>query len=204
MKRTELSEDATSILFLLPFLISGIYGIYLWALRGVSATLPSDVYLSVTRNPYIFLVGFLGVLGGVLIQMSTTEDSARISQLGSLSGILQKIAAASFILAFMMAVYANGFDISGAALDFIVGRFSLVFPALVVLLSYLIVTPVSARSLSSMRLWGILSLLGSTVVLYEVGKRSPIVGLVLSLGLIVLGVFLFLFNSIVKEKPTPA
>lgn len=186
-------EDVSSMLFLTPFIASGIYAIYLWALAGPSLRLPTSVYLNVTRDPTVFLVGTLAVLLALVVDIWNTEPANRRRQLALESGYLQKVAAASFILALLMAWYANGFlDISGTAQDFVVGRFSLVFPTLIFLLSYLITTPLNVRDLGKSRVLGIISMLLVPVVVYELGKRNAIAGLVVSAFLILAGLFLFL------------
>ncbi|MDV3293697.1 MAG: hypothetical protein LYZ70_05450 [Nitrososphaerales archaeon] len=195
-------EDLSSTLFLMPFIASGIYAIYLWALAGPSLRLPTSVYLKVTRDPTVFLVGTLAVLLALIVDLWNTEPANRRGQLALESGYLQRVAAASFVLALVMAWYANGFlDVSGTARDFFVGRFSLVFPTLVFLLSYLITTPLNVRDLGKSRVLGIISMLLVPAVVYELGKRNVLAGLVVSAFLIVAGLFLFLRTS-AKTKAT--
>ncbi len=205
MARTERTEDISTLLFLVPFLASGIYAIVLWAQSGVSLGLPTSVYLSVTRDPYIFLIGFLAVLAGLTVDVLSEEQSKRKSRLVADQSLLQKIAAASFILAFISAAYASGFNPSNLALNFIVGRYSLIFPALLVLLSYMVVTPFKGRALESRDFIALVLFLGVPAVTYEVGKRNTPVGLGLAFILLVAAIVLVTFRrSKAEEKPKPS
>jgi hypothetical protein len=121
--------------------------------------------------------------------------------MNSLGNTLQSIAAACLVLSMFCAWYANGFtDTSGAATDFIVGRFSLVFPAAMVLLSYLITAKFNLASLLSPKPLGIIAMLLVPVSVYELGKRDTILGLVVALILLVVGVVLLLRNTV--KQPT--
>jgi hypothetical protein len=198
MNRAEAYEDVSTVLYLVPFLLCGIYAIVLWAQAGISALLPTDVYLTVTRDPNVFLVGTFAVLGGVYLDVYSRDRAERPKRLQALSGILQKIAAASFILSLLSALYANGLNLSGTVLDFVVGRFSLVFPAMLVLLSYLIVIPLNTGTIGKRSLAGIVLMLLVAPVVYEVGKRNSVVGITLGLVLLIVGLIVFLWN---RPKP---
>lgn len=197
-------EDISTIFFLVPFIASGVYAAYLWVIAGPSLTLPTSVYLNVTRDPSLFLVGTLAVLLALIVDVWNQEPSARSQKLATESGYLQKVALASFVLALAMAWYANGFvNLSGTAQDFIVGRFSLVFPALMVLLSYLVMTPLKFGELRNSRVLGIISMLLVPAVVYELGKRNAIAGLGVAGVLLVAGLYLFLRTGSVAKKELP-
>lgn len=199
MNRAEAYDDLSTVLYLVPFLVSGIYGLVLWAQLGFSALLPTDVYLTVTRDPYVFLVGTFAVFGGLYIDVYSKGRAERAKRISALSGTLQKIAAVSFILAFVCALYANGFDPTGTVLDFVVGRYSLIFPVMLVLLSYLLVIPFNFGGFTRRSVTGIVLMLLVPAVVYEVGKRNSIVGIVFGFILLVIGLFVFLWN-----RPEPS
>jgi hypothetical protein len=202
MNRTEAFEDLSTVLYLVPFLAAGVYAIVLWAQSGASLELPTAVYLTVTRDPYLFLIGSFAVFGGVYFELSATDRAKRSEKLPSISSMLQKIAAASFILALASALYANGLDPTNTVLDFIVGRYSLVFPALLVLLSYLIVTPVNTGSLGMRNMTGIVVMFLVPAVIYEVGKRNSVVGISLGFVLLIVGMVLFLWHRQSDDEKT--
>lgn len=195
MNRTEVYDDVSTVLFLVPFLVSGVYALYLWAGSGISTLLPTSVYLTVTRDPTVFLLGSFAVMGGLFVSVWVTERPKRRDKLASLSGTLQKIAVASFVLALVSVFYATGFSISDSVTDFLVGRYSLVFPAMLVVLSYLIVIPVSTAPFGMRKLTGIVIMLLVPVVLDEVGKRDVLVGLFGAFALLIVGLFVFLWKG---------
>jgi hypothetical protein len=186
------AEDLSTLLYLVPFLASGIYGIVLWVQAGISVVLPSSVYLTVTRDPILFIIGSLSIMLGVMIEVSSSDPAKRRDTLSSLGGTLQSIAIASLILVLISAFYANGFlDVSGAATDFIIGRYGLVFPAILVLLSYLLTAQFKWSSLMHRKVLAVIALLLVPASIYELGKRQPTLGLGGALALLVVGVALY-------------
>jgi hypothetical protein len=188
MDRKEMYEDVSFLLLLVPFSAAAVYALYLWAAGGLSYYLPEQVYLGVTRNPDLFLLGILAVLVSTVMEVSSAEKARRSEIVLLLSKRLQKLAAASFVLAIITAWYANGFslDLSGTGADLFGGRYTIVFPALLVLLSFLIVTPINLRSLAHAKTLAIVLLLAVPVVIDEVGKRNTLLGLGGSLILTIL------------------
>jgi len=194
MNRAEAYEDLSTVLFLVPFLISGVYALVLWAQEGFSALLPSDVYLTVTRDPYVFLVGTFAVFGAVYLDVYTTDVADRLKRVSTLSGTLQKVAVASFVLALICAFYANIGNPSNTILDFVVGRYSLVFPAMLVLLSYLLVIPFNTGGFDTRSVTAIVVMLLVPAVIYEVGKRDSLAGISIGFVLLIVGLIIFLWN----------
>lgn len=196
MSKRVSSDDASMLLYMVPFVASGIYALYFWVAGGISSVLPSSVYLTVTRDPYLFLAGTLSVMLGVVLEVSSTSPARRPAKLGSVGSTLQTIAAASFILALVCAFYANGFtDISGVANDFLVGRYSLVFPAVLVLFSYLITARFNLASLRTPNILGIIAMLLVPVSMYGIGRRNPTLGLVAGLAFVMVGIALFMMSN---------
>lgn len=194
-------EDISTLLFLVPFLASGVYGLVLWVQAGISAFLPTSVYLTVTRDPILFIIGSLSIMLGVMIEVNSADPSNRQAKLASLGSSLQSIAIASLILVVVSALYANGFlDVSGAATDFIIGRYGLVFPAMLVLLSYLLTARFRWASLMNRKVLALVALLLVPASIYELGKRQPTLGLGGALVLLIIGVALF----VIPERKKPA
>jgi hypothetical protein len=190
------ADDLSALLYLVPFIASGAYGLLLWVQEGISAFLPSGVYLTVTRDPILFAVGSVAVMLGVVVEARAAEPGSRQTRLSAVSGTLQAAAIASLILTFIAALYANGFvNVADAATDFIVGRYGLVFPAMLVLLSYLITVQFRVESLKSPRTLGIIALLLVPVSIYEIGKRQTALGLGVAFVLLIVGLAPFLLPS---------
>ena len=200
MSRDGTVDDVSALLYLVPFAASGLYGLFLWLRGGISLYLPTQVYLTVTRDPILFAVASLSVMGGVVLEVRSTPEAERGAKLSSLSNTLQSIAVASIVLTFIAAVYANGLDVAGAATDFVVGRYGLVFPVILVLLSYLVTAKFNLDSLRSPKVLGVVALLLVPVAIYEVGRRQVAVGLALSLALLIVGLAPYVYSR-PKSKP---
>lgn len=191
MSKKATSDDVSVLLYMIPFVASGLYGIYLGVTGRVPHLLSPSVYLTVTRDPVIFLVGTIGVCLGVVVEVSSARAESRRSMLSSVSNNLQVIAAASFILALICALYANGLSISGTAGDFVAGRFSILFPILMVVFSYILIIPVTVGDVEKPAFLGFISMLLVPVALHEIGKRNSAAGLGVSFVLIAIGAALF-------------
>lgn len=202
MNSRETYEDVSFLLLFVPFIASGLYALYLWAGQGISFFLPEQAYLGVTRNPDIFLLGTLAVLLSVILEVSIEDPSKRAERAISVSRRLQRLAAASFVLAIITAWYANGFalDFSGTGLDLFLGKYTTVFPALLIFLSFLIVTPLRLGSLAQTKTLAIILLLAVPAVIYEVGRRNTQLGLAGSLLLTILAVSLLSWKSKPKRS----
>jgi hypothetical protein len=199
MSRNVAGQDASALLYLVPFVASGVYGLVLWARAGLSATLPSTVYLTVTRDPILFALGSFAVMLGLVLDVRSTEPGARTNKVVSLSNTLQSMAIASLVLALISAFYANGFDVAGAADDFIVGRYDLVFPAVLVLLSYLVSAQFKLESLKNPKTLGIIALLLVPVSIYEIGRRQTFLGLLVAFLLLLVGLAPYVMPG--RKKP---
>jgi hypothetical protein len=189
-------EDLSALLYLVPFVASAVYAIYLWVRAGVTAILPPNVYLTVTRDPILFVLGSLAILLAVVLEVTSADPEERPSKVASVSNTLQSIALASLILAFLSALYSNGFfDLSGAATDFVVGRYALVFPAVLILFSYLVRAQFRVGALLSRRTLAIVSLLLVPASLYVIGKRQPALGLGAAFVFLLIGVVPFVLPA---------
>jgi hypothetical protein len=194
-------DDLSTLLYLVPFLGAFGYAIALWVQNGASALLPTSVYLTVTRDPILFILGSLAILLGVMIEVNSTEPAGRQAKIASLGGTLQTIAIASIILALLSAWYANGFtDIGGTASDFIVGRYGLVFPAMMVLFSYLLTIRFKVESITNRNFAALVALLLVPASIYEIGRRNTPLGIGIAFILLVLGMYLYL-SPHTKDTP---
>jgi hypothetical protein len=195
-------EDVSTLLYLVPIVVPIVYALVLWVQNGISLVLPSSVYLTVTRDPILFIGASLAVMLGLIIEVNGTEPAARAAKLASLGGTLQSIAIASLVLVLISALYANGFtDITGAATDFIIGRYGIVFPAALVLLSYLMTVQFKLPGVTKRQILAAIALLLVPVSLYEIGRRQTALGIVIAFALLVIGLALYL---VPEKKPPPS
>jgi hypothetical protein len=196
--------DISALLYLVPFAAAAIYAIVLWVQNGLSLELPSTVYLTVTRDPSLFIIGSLAFLLGVTMEIRSTEPDRRWAKLLSLSNTVQSVALASLVLVLICAVYANGLDLGGAASDFVVGRYGIVFPALLFLLSYLMRVKFELSAIRSTKFLGIVSMILVPGALYALGKLKTTADIPVALVFLVIGLFLFLWPEKKSSKPEGA
>jgi hypothetical protein len=191
-KAADRNGDIALLLYSAPFVLNFVYALYLWFGTGLSATLPQLVFLEVTQNPYLFLAGFAAVVLAAVIDFNSEPPERRKGALSTLSKRLQAIAFLSVVLALVSAWYAANFDLGLTFFNLLDGRYPLVFPALLVLLSFLILPSVRLEGANLKNLLVVLLLLASPVVIHELGKRNTVGGLGLGLVLILAAAFLLL------------
>lgn len=187
--------DVALLLYAAPFIINFAYALYLWFGSGISSTLPQFVYLEVSQSPYLFLVGFAAVALAGVIDFNAEAPESKKNALVALSRRLQLIAFVSIVLAFLSAWYAASFDLGTGIFNLLDGRYPLVFPALLVLLSFLILPSVKLQGANRKNLLVVVLLIASPAVLYELGKRNTSAGLGVGLILLLAAAFLIVRDS---------
>ncbi|MCL5672377.1 MAG: hypothetical protein JRN56_06410 [Nitrososphaerota archaeon] len=198
MSSRERNEDIATLLYMVPFAVSGVYGLAVWFQQGISAILPSRVYLAVTQSPEVFVIGSLAVLAGVVMEIHETDATQRRAMVGSLGTTLQTIAVASVFFALVGTFYSNGANVAAAVGDFMGGKYNLIFPAIMILMSYLITVPLRFSALAKSKTLGLVLLLLVPVAIYEVGKRQIYVGLGLAFALLIIGIMTYILPE--REK----
>jgi hypothetical protein len=199
MNSSQSKQDVPFLLFLVPFAVSALYGLYAWARVGLSWTLPQTAYLQVTESPYIFLIGFLAVIFGAVIDIIIEDPAKRRAKLLRESNTLQFIAVAALVLGALSAWYAAGFNIGLAASFFLEGRYVVVFPALVIIFSFLFLPAVSVNRRQFRNLGIIVLLLAVPVSVDELGKRSFYIGIGAGLALFAIALYLY-FSTESRDK----
>jgi hypothetical protein len=182
--------DVALLLYAAPFILSFFYALYLWFGVGFSSIMPQLVYLEVTQSPYIFLAGFAAVALAVVIDFNAEPSNARKSATAALSRRLQLIALISVVLAFIAAWYSASGNLGIGVLNLVDGRYPLVFAAVLVFFSFLILPSVRLQGANRMNLLIIVLLIASPAALYELGKRNSIAGLGVGLVLVLVAAFL--------------
>jgi hypothetical protein len=201
MNKKEAYDELAFLLYLMPFIVSAIYAIILWVNSGISFFLPESIYLSVTKNPYVFMIGFFSVLIGVVIEVINREPSQRREAVFTLSKRLQSIAIISFTLSFITAWYTKGFlDLGSAILNLLDGRYTLIFPAFVLLISFLILPIIRIERKQIRNVSAAISLLAVPLAIYGIGRWNVSIGLITSLILITLGVYFSFTNPSSRDN----
>ncbi len=190
MANRDTLQDASAILYLVPFLVAGVYGLALWVAGGISAILPSTVYLTVTRSPYVFSAGILAVFVGIALDVDSTDEKGRQQKVSAVSNMLIKMAVASFVLAFIFAIYSAG--PVGGVTDFLVGRYNLVFPTLLVVFSFLLSAQFRFEAVMTLRNLGIIAMLLVPASLYVLGRHHTTLAIFATLVLVLFAIFAFL------------
>jgi hypothetical protein len=201
MKSSDSKEDIPFLLFLVPFAISGVYAIILWAQAGLSATLPQTVFLQVTENPYVFLVGFTAVIFGAVMDVLYAEPALRKAKVIQESTTIQIIAVIALVLGALSAWYAAGFDPGTAASNILAGRYVVVFPALLVIFSFLMLPALTIRKDQTNIIAIAVLLLAVPLAVDEIGKRSFFAGMGVGLILLIAAGYLYLWPQREKRRP---
>jgi hypothetical protein len=194
MSSKERVQDASFLLFLVPFAVSAVYAIILWVQSGISAILPQTVFLQVTEDPYVFLLGFAAVMVGATLDVRSEALSKRRQKLVEESNRLQFLAVAALVLGALCAWYAAGFDIGAGAANLVEGKYAIIFPALVIAVSFLMLPSVTLRRSDTSYLLTLLCAVGSLAVIDEVGKRNYFAGIALAAALVALAIYFYLFG----------
>ncbi len=155
-------EDATFILYIIPILLNGGYGLWSWVAGGADLAALQQVYIQLTREPIIFLIGLLAVCVAVIL------DARYLSPIEDVDRRVTRLAVFCFITALIIALISTEFNLSSGLTLFLQGRYALIFPALLMVLSFLFrVRGLSSTSLKSVRRWlSLLLLLISPLTLY--------------------------------------
>jgi hypothetical protein len=189
-QKAERNGDIAVLLYAAPFIINFVYTLYLWAGAGFSSTLPQLVFLEVTQNPYVFLLGFAAVAFAAVLDFDNSSLETRRASVSALSRRLQAIAGLSLVLAAIAALYAGGGDLGTAAYNLLDGRYPLVFPAVLLFLSFVILPSFRLESVNRSNALVVIFLIASPIALYELGKRDTTAGLGVGLILLLLAAYI--------------
>ncbi len=203
LQRAETTENISFILYLVPLISSTIYAISLWASEGLSSTLPETVYLSVTKDPYLFLIGFLAICCAVLIEVFGSSKESRLSRIETNSKQIQILAVISFSAA-VLSVWSTigySFDISRTLQILLAGRYALIFPLMLFILAFLLNTSLKFNLLSFNNLMknaSFILMIASPLIFYGLWRiHVPWEGIIsITLIILIIGVALILYKGL--------
>ena len=203
LQKAETTENISFILYLVPLISSTIYAISLWASEGLSLTLPETVYLSVTKDPYLFLVGFLAICCAVLIEVFGSSKESRLSRIETNSKQIQILAVISFSAA-VLSVWSTigySFDISRILQILLAGRYALIFPLMLFILAFLLNTSLKFNLLSFNNLMknaSFILMIASPLIFYGLWRiHVPWEGIIsITLITLIIGVALILYKGL--------
>ena len=163
-------EDAAFILYIIPILLNGGYGLWSWVAGGADLTALQQVYINLTREPVIFLVGLIAVCVAVVL------DARYLSPIEDVERRVTRLAVFCFITALIIALLSTGFNLSRGLILFLQGRYALIFPALLMVLTFLFkVRGLSSTSLRGVGRWlSLLLLLVAPLTLYLLWRLGAV------------------------------
>lgn len=182
--------DIALFLYAAPFILNFLYALYLWSGVGFSSVLPQLVYVEVSQSPYVFLLGFAAVVGAAVIDFDSEPAGSKRAGLFALSKRIQALALVAIVLSFLSAWYAADGNLGNGILNMLDGRYPLVFPAILLLFSFVILPAVRVQGTNLKNLAVILLLVAAPPALYELGKRNTAAGMGVSLILVLLASYL--------------
>jgi len=210
LERTELTENISFILYLIPLVASAVYALSIWAAQGLSAALPPTVYFTVTKDPYLFLIGFAAVCAAVLIEIFGSPTEAKPSKLAENVQQIQLLA----IICLVTAVIASAWSAVGYAPSFggiigvlLEGRYALIFPLLLFILS-LLLNPSSGFTFLTpanlLRNGSLILLIASPLIFYGLWRIHMPWMLIIgpTLALVIAGVALLIYSGTGRASRT--
>jgi hypothetical protein len=140
MEKIELVEDVSFLLYMVPIVLNGIYALFLWFPQGIGFALPSEVYLKVTKDPVIFLVGFSVICIALLLETKTSPENMRVEKVEQNISRMRLLAFLSIALSIISAWSATGYssDFINLLNIYTEGIYAMIFPALLLGFSFLI------------------------------------------------------------------
>ena len=203
LQKAETTENISFILYLVPLISSTIYAISLWTSEGLSSTLPETVYLSVTKDPYLFLISFLAICCAVLIEVFGSSKESRLSRIETNSKQIQILAVISFSAA-VLSVWSTigySFDISRTLQILLAGRYALIFPLMLFILAFLLNTSLKFNLLSFNNLMknaSFILMIASPLLFYGLWRiHVPWEGIIsITLIILIIGVALILYKGL--------
>jgi hypothetical protein len=127
-------EDLSFLLYLSPLLINIVYPLYLWFTLNL---LPSDVYLKVTNNIVVLLVGVLAVVIAIMLEVWINPMEVRIKKIGENIPRMRVLAFLLIILSLIFVWVASGYSLNLIEVFdlYLEGRYAILYPLLLLFLS---------------------------------------------------------------------
>ena len=138
MSSKDFGEDAAFLLYLVPIVVSIIYGIVDWAETAKSSTMPPAAYLDVSKSPYLFLVALVAICLAVILEVRAASSPERNGIIQENITRMQILAVVVLIVSFFASVSAGGYDLATAFSLFLNGRYALIYAFFLIGISLLL------------------------------------------------------------------
>jgi len=207
LKKSEMIEDIVFLLYLFPLFLNGFYALYLWFQKGISLSLPSEVYLAVTKDHVIFLMGVLAIVAALIIEVRTSPVESRAVNVEKNVSRMRILAYFCVVTSLISAWSANGY--SFYILDiYLEGGYAMLYPAFLLFLSLALSSEIRKFLKLSPILFDLLPILLiifsplSLYMLWRLGLPSSLV-YPIPLLIFIAGIAILLYGSKLKEKSEP-
>jgi hypothetical protein len=191
---------------MIPFIGSLVYALFLWIPEGLSSVLPINVYLTVTKNPYLFIIAFTAICLGVLIEVFASSSDSRLSRLSANSRQIQIIAVLCFVSAVISVWSTTGYSLSSSRILPILleGKYAIIYP-LVLYIFALLLNPSVKFDLSFdnfIKNISIILLIASPLVLFGLWQinRAWLEIIIITLITLLAGLGLLIYNEIIRKN----
>lgn len=124
-----MGEDASFFLYLVPIVASIAYGAYEWYMIGRGSTsMPTDAYLIVSKDPYLFLLSLAAVCAAILIELRGSVIIERANVVSVNVVRMQVLAIVVLIISFAAGLSVAGYgNIAGGLANFLTGRYAIIY-----------------------------------------------------------------------------
>jgi hypothetical protein len=138
MASKDFGEDAAFLLYLVPLVVSIIYGAIDWVSTAKTSTMPPSAYLDVAKSPYLFLVSIVAICLAVILEVRSTSTPDRNGIVQANISRMQILAVVVLIISFLASISAGGYDLPTAFSLFVNGRYALIYSFFLIGISLLL------------------------------------------------------------------
>ncbi len=197
-------EDLSFLLYLSPLLINGLYALYLWFSLNL---LPVNVYLKVTNDNIVFLVGVLVIIIALVMEVWMNPKDMRIKKIGENISRMRILAFLFIILSLISVWSASGyssniFDVLDLYLE---GRYAILYPLLLLGFSFALSPSIKHFFKFSIIIFEVIPIIlisSSPLLLYILWRLKFSYNIVFPIPLLIFiaGIALFLYSLRVEKK----
>jgi hypothetical protein len=206
----DFGEDAAFLLYLVPVVISIIYGIVQWAITAKTSSMPGSAYLIVSKSPYLFLISLVAICLAIILEVRSAAVPDRSGIVEANTTRLQTLAVVVLVVSLLAGISAGGYDLATGFSYFVAGRYALIYAFFLIGISLLLAPKEvlgNFRIASVPDILGLLLVVGSPILFY-LGLKVHLSFTVSTIGGLIVGIigFVLLFGGgiFTGKKQTPA
>jgi hypothetical protein len=195
----DFGEDVSFLLYLVPVVVSIIYGAVEWAVVSATSTMSETAYLVVSKSPYLFLISLVSICLAVILEVRSANAPERNGIVEANTQRLQILAVIVLVISFLASISAGGYNLIIAISLFVAGRYAIIYAFFLIGFSVLL-SP--KEVLGNLRVASIPDVLGllfvvASPVLFYLGIKVHLDFAVSALGGLIVGIigFVLLFSE---------